>query len=118
MIGHHHQRSACSGPFTPSVGAHEAARARARWGSLPLAANSRSVGPADDLEARYRPAVGRDNSNRAQSAAGMGIEVDRLVGARGFEPPTSSSRTMRATKLRHAPTEMPAATVAARARRV
>ena len=28
-----------------------------------------------------------------------------LVGARGFEPPTSSSRTMRATKLRHAPTE-------------
>ncbi len=30
-----------------------------------------------------------------------------LVGARGFEPPTSSSRTMRATKLRHAPTEMP-----------
>ena len=31
-------------------------------------------------------------------------EVD-LVGARGFEPPTSSSRTMRATRLRHAPTE-------------
>ena len=27
-----------------------------------------------------------------------------MVGARGFEPPTSSSRTMRATKLRHAPT--------------
>ena len=35
---------------------------------------------------------------------GFGISV-RLVGARGFEPPTSSSRTMRATKLRHAPTE-------------
>ncbi len=30
-----------------------------------------------------------------------------LVGARGFEPPTSSSRTMRATRLRHAPTEVP-----------
>ena len=30
-----------------------------------------------------------------------------MVGARGFEPPTSSSRTMRATKLRHAPTESP-----------
>ena len=29
-----------------------------------------------------------------------------MVGARGFEPPTSSSRTMRATKLRHAPTEV------------
>ena len=27
-----------------------------------------------------------------------------LVGARGFEPPTSASRTLRATKLRHAPT--------------
>ena len=36
----------------------------------------------------------------------VGTDVDRiLVGARGFEPPTSSSRTMRATKLRHAPTE-------------
>ena len=31
-------------------------------------------------------------------------QVMGLVGARGFEPPTSSSRTMRATKLRHAPT--------------
>src|SRR5919197_1497275 len=28
-----------------------------------------------------------------------------MVGARGFEPPTLSSRTTRATKLRHAPTE-------------
>ena len=28
-----------------------------------------------------------------------------LVGARGFEPPTSASRTLRAAKLRHAPTE-------------
>ena len=27
-----------------------------------------------------------------------------MVGARGFEPPASSSRTMRATWLRHAPT--------------
>src|SRR6476660_4340416 len=38
----------------------------------------------------------------------IGAELDDevgLVGARGFEPPTSSSRTMRATKLRHAPTE-------------
>jgi hypothetical protein len=26
-----------------------------------------------------------------------------LVGARGFEPPTSRSRTVRATKLRYAP---------------
>ncbi len=40
----------------------------------------------------------RDGSLTTQPQMGM-------VGARGFEPPTSSSRTMRATKLRHAPTE-------------
>jgi hypothetical protein len=28
---------------------------------------------------------------------------ENLVGARGFEPPTLRSRTVRATKLRHAP---------------
>ncbi len=27
----------------------------------------------------------------------------KLVGARGFEPPTSASRTLRATRLRYAP---------------
>jgi hypothetical protein len=31
--------------------------------------------------------------------------VIELVGARGFEPPTSASRTLRSTKLSHAPTE-------------
>jgi hypothetical protein len=31
----------------------------------------------------------------------------KLVGATGFEPATSSSRTKRATKLRHAPTRVP-----------
>ncbi len=30
----------------------------------------------------------------------------RLVGARGFEPPTLRSRTVRATKLRHAPSRV------------
>ena len=33
-------------------------------------------------------------------ASGFGIH---LVGARGFEPPTSASRTLRATRLRYAP---------------
>jgi hypothetical protein len=37
----------------------------------------------------------------------FGLDEVEMVGARGFEPPTSSSRTMRATKLRHAPTECP-----------
>ena len=32
-----------------------------------------------------------------------GSEMRLLVGARGFEPPTSASRTLRATKLRYAP---------------
>ena len=32
-------------------------------------------------------------------------ELVLMVGARGFEPPTSASRTLRAAKLRHAPTE-------------
>ena len=55
------------------------------------------------------------HADRPREGAGLGRglrsrrrprrkKVD-LVGARGFEPPTSSSRTMRATKLRHAPTE-------------
>src|SRR5215217_8828927 len=34
----------------------------------------------------------------------MGCEL--LVGARGFEPPTSRSRTVRSTRLSHAPTGM------------
>ena len=37
------------------------------------------------------------------------FEERGLVGARGFEPPTSASRTLRAAKLRHAPTEESAA---------
>ena len=33
------------------------------------------------------------------------MALKRVVGARGFEPPTSWSRTKRATKLRYAPEE-------------
>jgi DNA invertase Pin-like site-specific DNA recombinase len=43
----------------------------------------------------------------AQTGSFMSQQVMGMVGARGFEPPTSSSRTMRATKLRHAPTGSP-----------
>ena len=32
-----------------------------------------------------------------------GINTDLRVGARGFEPPTSASRTLRATRLRYTP---------------
>src|SRR5262245_30811264 len=37
------------------------------------------------------------------SAAVRGAFKRRVVGARGFEPPTSRSRTVRATRLRYAP---------------
>ena len=46
-------------------------------------------------------------TRRIQPARGTAKKEDRkktLVGATGFEPATSSSRTKRATKLRHAPT--------------
>lgn len=36
-----------------------------------------------------------------------GLAAEELVGAAGFEPTTLSSRTIRATKLRHAPTGCP-----------
>ena len=49
----------------------------------------------------HAKAVGTRPSEAASSPSKKVV----LVGARGFEPPTSSSRTMRATKLRHAPTE-------------
>jgi hypothetical protein len=32
--------------------------------------------------------------------------VNIMVGARGFEPPTSASRTLRSTRLSHAPIEL------------
>ena len=32
--------------------------------------------------------------------------LGKVVGARGFEPPTLRSRTVRATKLRHAPSKV------------
>ena len=34
--------------------------------------------------------------------------LGKVVGARGFEPPTLRSRTVRATKLRHAPLKVSA----------
>ena len=55
--------------------------------------------PATSTQSRSRP-LRRRRTRKSQ-----------FVGARGFEPPTSSSRTMRATKLRHAPTEAPSRSV-------
>ena len=48
-----------------------------------------------------------------QKRAGFRRPLDTLVGARGFEPPTSCSRSKRATRLRYAPTFLILAYVAA-----
>ena len=42
---------------------------------------------------------------------GRQLALPALVGTAGFEPATSSSRTMRATKLRHVPSVEIVATV-------
>ena len=41
--------------------------------------------------------------SRFHSCAGVHSAAEKLVGVTGFEPATSSSRTTRATKLRHTP---------------
>src|SRR5205809_6324543 len=51
-----------------------------------------------------RPATGRSRPPGGRS----------LVGARGFEPPPSRSRTVRATRLRYAPTRPPYCTAGSR----
>jgi hypothetical protein len=59
--------------------------------------------------ARVRAAVRDETGDGAPVGARFHTAAEMregLVGARGFEPPTSSSRTMRAAKLRHAPTEV------------
>lgn len=41
---------------------------------------------------------------RLKATITVAYALDNLVGARGFEPPTSRSRTVRSTRLSHAPT--------------
>ena len=45
----------------------------------------------------------RDELASRSKAPQLGALLPAMVGAPGFEPGTSSSRTMRATRLRHAP---------------
>jgi site-specific DNA recombinase len=44
-----------------------------------------------------------DRKNPRPNAMAVGSNLDQLVGLTGFEPAASSSRTTRATKLRHSP---------------
>src|SRR5262245_34728478 len=53
-----------------------------------------------DLLTDGGPDFGRPSSR----VAACGRTGGEMVGARGFEPPTSRSRTVRATRLRYAPT--------------
>ena len=76
------------------------------------------VGGAPDLAATGQPAAGHRTGSRAPRLLRTGTEEgsDQInqsepstcndgVGVAGFEPTTSSSRTKRATKLRHTPRE-------------
>src|SRR5207245_11223439 len=50
------------------------------------------------------PVRGSDFSRRSTAGQVGRRAGGEMVGARGFEPPTSRSRTVRATRLRYAPT--------------
>jgi DNA invertase Pin-like site-specific DNA recombinase len=52
---------------------------------------------------RIHPSASAQAQGWAEAWNGARLVV--MVGARGFEPPTSASRTLRSTKLSHAPTE-------------
>ena len=50
------------------------------------------------------PDAGRPlHANRDPPRDGSAVAVGNLVGARGFEPPASRSRTVRSTRLSYAP---------------
>ena len=53
---------------------------------------------------RPQPALPGSTTNRKPTDEGPAIQ---MVGVAGFEPTTSSSRTKRATKLRHTPVRPP-----------
>jgi hypothetical protein len=52
---------------------------------------------------QFTPQALRNLSENVKSTAANPVLFTFLVGARGFEPPASWSRTKRATKLRYAP---------------
>ena len=85
------------------VDAHYLERRVSRARAVVLSYGESSGFPAgftDFLDARYQNVA--TPATTVWLVPGTGGE---LVGARGFEPPTSASRTLRATKLRHAPKE-------------
>jgi hypothetical protein len=82
------------------IGERSAGPGTPRPSIQPVALNDRE--PQRAPSERHEKA--RDQRATSERPMGLTDEVE-MVGARGFEPPTSSSRTMRATKLRHAPTE-------------
>ena len=63
---------------------------------------SRCRGGSLNRDARTRSDVGR---KRTEWSGGSGRTVGEVVGATGFEPAASRSRTERSTRLSHAPTD-------------
>jgi hypothetical protein len=49
--------------------------------------------------------VKRQRSRGENTIGGKNANEQKMVGVGGLEPPTSRTRTVRATKLRHTPTE-------------
>jgi len=68
-------------------------------------AQERSAAPdSSRFTTRLLPEPLKERPERSPSrTGGKGFRELRVVGARGFEPPTFRSRTERATRLRHAP---------------
>ena len=87
-----------------------AGRPRRQRGGCPRPGRARSVGSRFDAGWFVGWASGLTVRTAAESRlrwSDRGRRAGEMVGAAGFEPTTLSSRTIRATKLRHAPTGCP-----------
>ena len=64
---------------------------------------ARRTGFCEDLEVLRLEKIGGRNRTNKKAAGKNKLLSFNMVGARGFEPPTSRSRTVRSTRLSHAP---------------
>ena len=71
----------------------------------------RSVVSTSEARPRHGDATFRRVHAEGPSAWAEGPSVDAVVGVTGFEPAASSSRTTRATKLRHTPLQLEKSTL-------
>ena len=101
------QASTWPRPRTSPSGSWEPSRARRRppWGAMRRAAVRFRRRREPVRAARTRRASRRsfERAEKKHQAAGPGVLMVLMVGATGFEPATSCSRSRRATGLRYAP---------------